>query len=356
MRIKTVARRILKQLSHDKRTLALMIVAPLFLLTLIYFIFDGTDSNIKLGVVNAPDNFAERLESNDKIDLVDHNNKETALSALENGEINAYIAFASGTDNIPVGMEAVQASEDINAEVMIDGTSGSKGKAALSALEAAQLNVIGKLPLVYDVGYLEGIEDISMFDEFGSTLIGFLVFFFVFLVGGMAFLKERKSGTLERLLSTPIRRRQIILGYIAGFGIVTVVQSVLISFYAIYVLDVMMKGSMWYVLLITLLSALCALTLGMLVSTAASSEFQVMQFIPILILPQIFFCGLFDLSPGWEAFGRIFPLYYITDALNGIMFRNADFRAIIFDVLVLAGYCTAFIVINTLILKKYRRI
>ncbi len=356
MRTGTLAKRILKQLSHDKRTLALMIIAPLFLLTLIFFIFDGTNSEIKIGVIHVPSNFEERLSDIDNVELSEYSSENKAISAMKDGDINAFVYFPDDTGDIPVGMEATQTKDDIKVDIMIDGTSGAKGESALNLIEAARLNVIGELPLDYDVDYMDGIEEISMFDEFGSTLIGFLVFFFVFLVGGMAFLKERKSGTLERLLSTPIKRKDIVFGYIAGFGVITIIQSILISFYAVYVLGVMMEGSMWYVLLITLLSALCALTLGMLISTTASSEFQVMQFVPIIILPQLFFCGLFDLSAGWMAFGRIFPLFYITDALNGVMFRAEGFSEIGIDIAMLIGYSVVFMGINILLMKKYRRI
>jgi ABC-2 type transport system permease protein len=204
--------------------------------------------------------------------------------------------------------------------------------------------------------YLDGIKDVRTFDLFGSTLMGFIIFLFVFLVAGMSFLKERKSGTLEKLLSTPIRRREIVLGYVCGFGALTILQSAVISIYIIKVLGVIMNGSIWFMLLINLLAAVCALTLGMLLSTAANSEFQMMQFVPIVVIPQLFFSGLFDLSEGWMIFGRIMPLTYIADALNKIMFRNAGVGEFYVDVLVLVGFSAFFMILNTILLKRYRRI
>jgi ABC-2 type transport system permease protein len=142
----------------------------------------------------------------------------------------------------------------------------------------------------------------------------------------------------------------------AGFGAITVVQSAIITFYVIYVLKVMMIGSLWLVMLVTLLSAMTALSLGILLSTAASSEFQMIQFIPIVIVPQVFFTGLFDLSPGWAAVGKIMPIYYVADALDKIMIRGSGFGPIALDVIILLGLTGAFMAANTLLLKRYRRI
>src|SRR5699024_1100653 len=88
---------------------------------------------------------------------------------------------------------------------------------------------------------------------------GFFVFLFVFLVSGVSFIRERTTGTLERLLSTPIRKWEIVMGYLLGFALVTVLQSAIIAWYSIYILDMKMAGSFTAVLAITLLLALTAL-------------------------------------------------------------------------------------------------
>jgi ABC-2 type transport system permease protein len=103
------------------------------------------------------------------------------------------------------------------------------------------------------------------FDKVGASFLGIIVYFFVFLVAGINLLDERISGMLERLLVTPIRRSHIVIGYFFGFGAVTVVQSLLLSLFYIYVLDITMMGEYWLVLVIVLLAAFNALTLGMLV-------------------------------------------------------------------------------------------
>jgi ABC-2 type transport system permease protein len=158
------------------------------------------------------------------------------------------------------------------------------------------------------------------------------------------------------MLSTPIRRWEIVLGYVFGFGVVTLVQSLIITSFVIYVLNVMLAGSLWLVFLITLLTAFNALSLGFLLSTAAATEFQMIQFIPIIVVPQVFFSGMFDLSPAWQMVGYIMPIHYTVDALNGIMMKGQGFSYILTDVCVLFFGSLLFMFINTRMLKKYRNI
>src|SRR5690606_14901045 len=139
---------------------------------------------------------------------------------------------------------------------------------------------------------------------FSPVLIGLFAFFFVFLIAGISFLKERTSGTLERLLASPLKRWEIVAGYTVGFGIFTSLQAILIAGFTIKVLGSYMAGSFACVVLVMLLLSLTALSFGTFLSAFASTEFQMIQFIPIVIVPQVFFSGLFDLesiSPwlGW---------------------------------------------------------
>ena len=339
MRIRALAKRILKQLSHDKRTLGLMLIVPLVLLTLIYFIFEGTVSDVNVGITkNVDENFINRIEEA-SITTVEYKSVDAATDALRAGDVSAIISMSGET-----------------LEILIDGTKPSPSAKINAALNMAKLNITGVIPINYDIEYLDGIEEISSFDQFGATLIGFIIFFFVFLVAGMSFIKEKKSGTIEKLMSTPIKRSEIVLGYIGGFGIITIIQSAIINLFVIKVLGIMMVGSIWYLLLITLLAAICALCLGMLLSTAANSEFQMMQFIPIVIIPQLFFSGLFNLSEGWMIFGKFLPLTYIADAINKIMFRDAGMGELYLDILVLVGFSLLFALLNIVVLRRYRKV
>ena len=250
---------------------------------------------------------------------------------------------------------AVLEWENGRPQLTLDGTDVAAAQIILqSAAQALAPQRGADSPL--EVQYIYGYAGLSFFDQFGAVLIGFIVFFLVFVVAGISFLQERTSGTLEKLLSTPIRRWEIVTGYTLGFGILTVIQSVLIAWFAVYVLKVMMVGEFILVMLITLLTAVTALTLGILLSTAAHNEFQMIQFIPIVIIPQIFFAGLFDLAPALAVLGRVMPLYYVADALTQVMLKGASLGAIAGDIAVLAGFSVLFMFLNTALLKKYRRI
>jgi len=338
MRVRAVMVRILRQLKHDKRTIGLMLFAPILVLTLMSFIFGGSTYHPKIGVVNAPLHFVNSLEEGDAV--VTRYSDADAEQALYNGDIDAKIDFQDGVPH-----------------VKLEGSDPTKSKAVIALVKSASLR--SSVTVQMEVLYLFGYKDMSSFDNFGPILIGFFVFFFVFLVSGIAFLGERNSGTLERLMATPIKRWEIVLGYVLGFGVFTILQSALIAWFSIYVLHIMMVGSFALVLLITILTAITALTIGIFISAFANNELQMIQFVPIIIVPQVFFSGLFDLSTmaGWlQVIGRFTPLWYVADALRSVMIRGKGWSDISFDVLVLSLICMFFIIVNVITLKKYRRI
>lgn len=338
MRVRAVMIRILRQLGHDKRTIALMILAPILVLTFMSLIFGGSEYHPTIGIVNAPLNFVSKLEDSDV--KVTRYNENTSEAALSNSEVDAIIDFQSGVPHIK-----------------LEGSDPSKSKAVIMLTQSA-MQPLGTSAKP-EITYLYGYANMAGFDSFGPILIGFFVFFFVFLVAGVAFLGERNTGTLERVLATPIRRWEIVVGYILGFGVFTILQSALIAWFSIHILNVMMIGSFGLVLLITILTAMVGLTIGTFISAFASNELQMIQFIPLVLTPQIFFSGLFDLStmPTWlQAFGRIMPLWYIADALRNIMIRGRGWNDIASNVYILLATCIVFMVANVFVLKKYRRI
>lgn len=338
MRVKALAMRILNQLRHDRRTLALMLFAPIILFTFVYFILGDSATIVNVAIVNAPAGFEDRLEEQNIRSMRYEEND--ARQALAQGEVIASITIVGGKSVIEV-----------------DGSNPTKAKIALAGLEQAKISTMSsRQDLKSEVNYLYGHDDMPIFDNFGPTLIGFIVFFFVFLVSGISFLQERNTGTLEKMLSTPIRRWEIVVGYVVGFGTFTVLQSILVSWYCVYVLKVMMIGSFALILLITLLAAMISLTLGILMSTLANNEFQMIQFIPLIIVPQVFFSGLFDLPFGAQIIGYVMPLYYIGDALSMVMIKGGGIGDIALDLMMMLAYSALFMILNTRLLKKYRRI
>jgi ABC-2 type transport system permease protein len=213
---------------------------------------------------------------------------------------------------------------------------------------------IAMLTLVYFI--FSDASPMISFDAVGAAFLGVIVYFFVFLVAGINLLDERTTGMLGRLLVTPIRRWELVTGYFTGFGTVAVVQSALLSLFYIYILDVTMQGSFLLALFIIMLAAFNALTLGMLLSSVANNQFQMVQFIPLVIIPQIIFCGLFPMTGVWDKVAHCMPLYYIARSLRNVVLYGKGFTAIWTDLAIVAGMAALFAVLNILVLKKHRAI
>jgi ABC-2 type transport system permease protein len=354
-RIAILAFRIVDQLRHDKRTMALILFAPIIVLFLVHSILTGADNTYKIGVISAPEDYVTQLAKGEDIsvEVIDFSNGDMDL-AIENA-INAIKA-----EEITA---AVSVPDDLaNADIYLDGTDTAVAKQITGIIKSAlSLTLREKLPISieeseYRTTYVYGSEDTSSFDNFGAAMIGIIIFFFVFLIAGINFLGERNSGTLEKMLSTPIKRGEIVIGYVLGFSILALIQTVIVTVFVVYVLDVTVIGSIWYVLLINLLTAIMALTLGMAISGLASSEFQMVQFIPIIIIPQIFLCGLFNLTPGWELLGKFVPLTYSVGALREVMLHGNGIGDIGLDLLVILGFSAFFMLLNVSFLRKQRSI
>lgn len=162
----------------------------------------------------------------------------------------------------------------------------------------------------------------KMFDSIGPALIGIFPFTIMFLIASITTLRERVTGTLERILTMPIGKFDIILGYAIAFGLLGIVQSLITSSVAIFLLGLNVVGPQWFFVLVALISTLLGVALGLMVSAFARTEFQAIQFLPLFILPQILICGLFvplDKLPDLlEKIAYWMPLTYLVEALNGV--------------------------------------
>ncbi|HDR7970241.1 TPA: ABC transporter permease, partial [Bacillus pacificus] len=325
MRVTGVIIRIIRQFFRDKRSLAMMFGAPMLLLWLLSLVFTQKDYVPHIAVVDMPVQVVKVMK-NQEASIYEYS-KEKAMSELENQKVDAVIRLENGKMNI-----------------VLEGSDSSKNRAVLQILQkSTEKNDVSIMKP--EVNYLHGSKDFTMFDGLGPVLIGFFTFFFVFILSGVSFVRERLSGTLERLLSTPIKRWEIVVGYIIGFGIFAFIQSIIIVSFSVYILDLYVAGSIWLTLLITCMLSLTALTLGTFLSAYANNEFQMIQFIPLVIVPQIFFSGLFPIESmnKWlQMLGKLFPLTYGADAMRQVMIRNQGFTEIALDLTVLLFFSVLF--------------
>lgn len=342
MRIRALFVRIVKQFIHDKRTLALLIIAPLLVLTLLSLVFNGKDYEPKIGLVNLPSQAESFFNHQEQADYEQLTLSE-AKNQLRNLELDAYLSYQDG-----------------KLRLTLEGSNPAESRHVLKSIQQAMMEQQkGNVKQQLTVTYLHGGKDLTNFDNFGPVFIGFFGFFFVFLIAGVSFLRERTTGTLERLLASPLRRWEVVVGYILGFGFFALLQTVILVLFAIYVLNMLMAGSIILVLFLTMLTAFTALTLGTLLSSFADNELQMIQFIPIVIVPQFFFSGIFNLDTisDWISWiGPLTPLYYVADGLRDVMIRGYGWSDIAIDVYVLLGFSFAFMILNVLALRKHRRI
>ncbi len=178
------------------------------------------------------------------------------------------------------------------------------------------------------------------FDSIGASLLGIFPLITMFLVTSISTLRERTSGTLERLLAMPLGKADLILGYALAFGTLAIIQSLLATGLALWALGLDVIGSPWLLLLVALLDALLGTALGLFVSAFAASEFQAVQFMPAVIFPQLLLCGLFtareNMQPVLEKLSNVLPMSYAVDGMGEVL-KHTDVTAnFIRDALIVA--------------------
>ncbi|CAL9481868.1 ABC transporter permease [Streptomyces cellulosae] len=194
------------------------------------------------------------------------------------------------------------------------------------------------------------------FDTIGASLLGIFPLITMFLVTSIATLRERTSGTLERLLAMPLGKGDLIAGYALAFGAVAVVQSALATGLAVWFLDLDVTGSPWLLLLVALLDALLGTALGLFVSAFAASEFQAVQFMPAVIFPQLLLCGLFTprdtMHPVLETISDVLPMSYAVDGMNEVLLHADLTTAFVRDVTIVAAVALLVLTVGAATLKR----
>lgn len=181
----------------------------------------------------------------------------------------------------------------------------------------------------------------QLFDRVGAALLGIFPLLVMFLVTSVAMLRERTTGTLERLLTMPLGRLDLLLGYALAFGLVALVQAVLASALTLGLLGLKVAGPAWLLFAVAVGDGLLGMALGLLVSAFAATEFQAVQFLPAVILPQLLLCGLFVPRAGMAAVLRrvsdVLPLSYAVDAMTRLTATAGVSALLIRDLAVIAG-------------------
>ncbi len=374
-RVVALFRRVVQEIRRDRPSLGLLFIAPILVTGLVTFILrEGQTPAVDAVIVNqagAPGTIvagklgdALRGLSATVTEAAD---ETAARAAVEDGSRSVAIVLpaglvGSGSPTIRVITNGLDPSGEAN-------QLGAIQKALLSAA----VSVSGATLPTIEHATVYGTPSDDPITNFAPALVGFFVYFFVYLLTGVSFLRERTGGTLERLMATPVARGEIVTGYTLGFGLFAIVQVALLMVWVLGTvhlpaigplpefsvgLGVNVAGSPILAFLVVLILAMGAVSLGIFFSTFARTELQIIQFIPVVIVPQFLLSGvLFPQSSLPEVvrpFAPLLPLSYAVDGLRQVFIRGADLGVgqLQLDLVVLAGFAVFFATIATLTIRR----
>ncbi len=196
----------------------------------------------------------------------------------------------------------------------------------------------------------------GILDYIAPALLAAMALFFSFLLTGISFLRERSQGTMERLMASPVSRLDIVVGYLFGFFIFALTQTLIVVLFTIYVFDINFLGDLWQILVFQIVVITGAVTLGIFTSTFARNEFQMVQFIPLIIFPQVFLCGVIwpvEQMPEYlQWLSKVLPLTYAVDGLRDIMLVGKNLLDVGFELAVLAGFTVVTSILAAFTLRR----
>ena len=328
-RVIAVAERIALGFRRDHRSLGLLFVAPLVVLSLVGAVW-GSSTQTPPTVAVATDRLA--LPPNLSGRIVDGLLKSTAIKAHA-------ATYAEGLQELKDGKaDAVFWIDGTTLRLEVEGSDPLRGGSIGPAVQKALIEAISGAGFTgtslaiaapsIQIEQLYGGPDYTLLDYLAPVLIAFFAFFFMFLLSAVSFLRERTSGTLERLMATPLRRSELVVGYLAGFSIFALIQALVIIAFTVFVLKVHYQGNLATIFLVEAVMVVGAVSLGLLVSAAARNELQAVQFVPIVLLPQVFLSGLLipvaQLPDYLRPISAVLPLTYANEALKAVMIKGLE--------------------------------
>lgn len=363
-RILALARRVVRQFARDHRTLALLVVVPIIVLSLSALILRAEAAPVALGVVDQDEGLTVpvlgRLALGPRITESLQESQFFTVHHLSSQQVETQLreGVVQGVLILPADLSAsFSRDKTVTLDLRLEGSNPARSQMIRArVLESATRSVAGlasaglatgapaapqepQMPVTVQATYLFGGEAFDTMDFIAPVYIALLAIFFVFLLTCVSFLRERAQGTMERLLATPATRLEIVFGYMLGLGAFALVQVTIILFFTVWALQIHFAGSLALVFLIILLLALVGVSMGMVASVFARNEFQVVQFIPLLIFPQVLLAGtvwaIEDMPAFLQPLSYLMPLRYANDAMRDVMLKGFGLPEIWPDLLAL---------------------
>jgi ABC-2 type transport system permease protein len=374
-RIVALFRRVVSEIRRDRPSLALLFIAPIVITGLVTFILRESQApQVTAVVVNLAG--PRGVAVGNALEAALRTDGATASDVADEAAARAAIGDKAASVGIVI-RPAAASGGSLDITVITNGLDPSGDAGQVSAVQRSALAAVtsasGTAIPVIDHTTIYGTPTDDPVTTFAPAIVAFFAYFFVYILTGVSFLRERTGGTLERLMATPVTRGEVVIGYTLGFGLFATIQVAVLMLWALGSLHVgalgplpafsiglgiAANGSPVLAFLVVVLLAVGAVSLGIFLSTFARTELQVIQFIPIVLAPQFLLSGvLFPVSslPSiLQPLVAIMPLNYAVDGLRQVFIRGADLGvpALQLDLAVLGVVAAFFATIAALTIRR----
>jgi len=368
-RFLSVTRRVFRDLRNDRRSLAMILIAPVFAMFIFGLAFSGEVSDVRVIVVNHDQGVttgaggetvsaAEEIISNldrEVLDVVEEDDIDQAIQQVRGGDAFAVISFPEDFTSSVLSGGAATIELDLDKSNI--NVANSITKSINEALLATMDEMGKQLPITINTVAVYGAEA-SFMDFFVPGIMAFVVYLITTLLTLVAFVGERTSGTLDRMLATPLTEREIVMGYAVTFSIIGTGQALLLLIIGILVFKITVVGNILLAFLVIALLAVVSQALGILLSSTAKREAQAIQVLPFVILPAFLLSGIFwpvEAIPAWlRPLSYLVPPTYAVDASRSVMLKGWGISSIWIDIVALLAMAVFFLALAVWSLKVRR--
>lgn len=371
-RIITVTHRVLKQFLRDRQTFAMILIIPLLVMIVFGFSLSGEFKNLPILIENAdqgypPDalpedqwfnygtNITEQLKQDETIDYHE-GTYNTSLADVDNGKYYAAIYIPNNFSESLYRRIVYNHNITIVVTIYIDATNPTVRMSIMNALGNSLQESLGADWIVVHETFAHGGEEYSGLDTSIPGVMAFVLTYLVLLISTLTMIREKLVGTENRLFATPLRSSEKICGYSLALLVIAVLTSIVILIVGLGIFGTTLRGSFFLLIVAIVMYSLLHVLIAVFVSNFAENELQAVQMAPIITLPSMavsgFLIPISSLPKYLQPFSKIFPLYYGTRLLEGIMLKGWGFSQLWLDFLVLFGMMILFSILAMLTVKN----
>jgi ABC-2 type transport system permease protein len=366
-----VTKRVLRDLKNDRRQLALIFIAPLLVISLFGVAFTGDVKDVRVVVVN--DDAAARNSSlsnkvisnfdTSVLNVAYSNSESDAVAQVQNGSASAVIVFPPHFTQSVAARAAGQTSiaqENVTIKLLADKSNPNISNPIIAAVNTAVAKTIESLgrqaPVSVDSSNAIYGANAQFIDFFAPGIIAIAVWQLTTLLTLISFVGERTSGTLYRLLASPLKESELVAGYAVAFGVIGTTQSAVLLAAAVILFNVTIVGDVLLAFGVIALLAIVSEGLGILLSSLARREAQAIQFLPVVVLPAFLLSGVFwpiQAIPTWlRPVSYLLPTTYAVEAVRSVILRGWGIDKIYPDIVALLIFASVFLTLATLLLRR----